>query len=159
MKKSILLLAFIVTTLFSCSNNEDNSNVIPNSTIVGKWDLKSQITGTTNVMLSPCEIQYNQYQFFENLTAIENEGYTNGNTNCTNYTYNQTYKIEDKILTITENSDNNQYVFEYKYKILELTSTNLKIKLYYTSEKSKGKLTDEENIPENEQTTNSYEKI
>ena len=159
MKKSILLLALSISTLFSCSKSDDNTSTPTLSSIVGKWDLKAKMTGTTVVALYPCEEQYNQYQFFENLSAIEDEGYTNGGTSCTHYTYNETYTIANNKLTIIETSSNGQYVYEYRFNILELTSTKLKLKLFYTNEKHNGTLTFEENIPENEQTTSSFEKI
>ena len=159
MKKSILLLTLSITIFISCSKSDDNNSSTPLSSIVGKWDLKAKMTGTTNVVLYPCEEQYNQYQFFENLTAIEDEGYTNGGTSCTHYTYNETYTIANNKLTIIETSSNGQYVYEYRFNILELTSTKLKLKIYYTNEKHNGTLTFEENIPESQQTTSSYDKV
>ena len=159
MKKSILLSLLSVSFLISCSKNDDNTPSTPVPSIVGKWDLKAKMVGTTAVALYPCEEQYNQYQFFENLSAIEDEGYTNGGTSCTHYTYNETYTIANNKLTIIETSSIGQYVYEYRFNILELTSTKLKLKIYYTNEKHNGTLTFEENIPESQQTTSSYDKV
>ena len=159
MKKSIILFTLITIILFSCSKNDDNPTTIPLGSIIGKWDLKSKTIGSTIIPLYPCEELYNQYQFFENFTAIEDEGYTNAGTSCTHFTYNETYSITNNKLTIIETSSNGQYVYEYRYNILELTSTKLKLKIYYTNERHNGVLTYEESIPENQQETSSYDKI
>lgn len=157
MKKSILLSLLSVSFLISCSKNDDNTPSTPVPSIVGKWDLKAKMVGTTAVALYPCEEQYNQFEFFSNLTYVEDEGYTNNGTSCTHYTFSNSYSISNNNLII--NDDDGIVQTESHLKIIELTQTKLKLKLFYIKEKQNGVVTSEENIPENQQRTTSFDKI
>ena len=150
-------LSILVLSLFSCSKSDDkNGTSIPTASIIGKWDLKSQMRGTTVVPLSACEEQYNQYQFLENLTYVEDWGYTNNGTQCTHYTETNTYSLSNNIL-ITNSFDGIVYQ-ESHSKILELTSTKLSVKTFYRKEKQ-GTTVTETNIPEQQQVTGFFEKL
>jgi hypothetical protein len=153
------LFAFVsisVLSLVSCSKSSDDSSSSQFSSIVGKWDLKAQMKGTTSIPLSACEEQYNQYQFLENLTYIVDWGYTNNGTQCTHYTKTNTYSLSNDIL-ITNSFDGIIYQ-ESHSKILELTSTKLKVKTFYRKEKQGTAIT-EINIPEEQQGIGIFEKI
>ena len=122
MKKSILLLAVVFTTLFSCSKSDDNSSQTQAS-IIGKWKLQSSSNGT----LSNCILDNSTYQFFANNTAIETDGHLSG-SNCVQSTYNETYIFNNNILSITELNANGTVNSQYSYTVTELTSSTLKLK-------------------------------
>ena len=88
--------------------------------------------------------------------AIEDEGYTNGGTECRHYTYNETYTISNNILTTKE--VRGTYQHEVRYNIIELTATKLKTKLFYSNETYNGSFS-EYTFPENEKITYSFDKI
>ena len=154
MKKIIFLLAFLIITLLSCSksNNDESSQF----SIIGKWDLKAKTTGATPTLLYACEEQYNYFEYLANKVAIEDEGYTNGGTECRHYTYNETYTISNNILTTKE--VRGTYQHEVRYNIIELTATKLKTKLFYSNETYNGSFS-EYTFPENEKITYSFDKI
>ena len=122
MKKSILLLAVVFTTLFSCSKSDDNSSQSQGS-IVGKWKLQSSSSGT----LSTCNLDNATYQFFANNTAIETDGHLSG-SNCVQSTYNETYTLNNNVIIIKEVGYTGTDVSQFTFNVLELTSSSLKLK-------------------------------
>lgn len=122
MKKSILLLAFVLTTLFSCSNSDDNSSQTQVS-IIGKWKLLSSSTGT----LSTCNLDNATFQFLANNTSVETDGHLSG-SKCIQSSYNGTYTLNNNILSITQLNANGTVNSQYSYTVTELTSSSLKLK-------------------------------
>ncbi len=153
MKKVISFIVLLI--LFSCSS-EDSSPSFSTSSIVGKWDIKSRMNGTSNVVLTPCEEIYNKIEFLADKTVMSEEGYgTSGS--CKHYTDNFTYNISKDILIIySTDGIVNQ---ETQFKILELTPAMLKLKKFHSKEIEKGVVKKDISIPENQQITESYDKI
>lgn len=160
MKKSILLFALSISTLISCSKSDDNPSTTPIPNIVGNWDLKAHMLGTTDFPLDYCEERDSQFRFYSNLTVVETTGYSNSNTGrCDNDIYQETYSVSNNVLTIIRVLNPISYFRETRYNILELTSAKLKLKLFYVKEKQGENPVYEENIPENEQITFLFDKI
>jgi hypothetical protein len=157
MKKSLFLLISIV--LFSCSKNDDNSSsatltpTFNSQDLIGKWDLKSSVTGTTNNPLDSCEQLHSGYEFKVNNICIEGYGRINPAGTCTNNQYNQTYTLTNNIITVKQTNG-----YEARYNITELSTTKLKLTLIYSKEVYNGNVY-ENNPPVGQQTTSSYDKI
>lgn len=156
MKKSLFLLIAIV--LFSCSNDDNSSSAAVTPTfnsqdLIGKWDLKSSITGTTNNPLNSCEQIHSGYEFKTNGTCIEGYGRVNVSGVCVNNQYNQTYTLTNNIITVKQTNG-----YEARYNITELSTTKLKLTLIYSKEVNNGTVY-ENNPPINQQTTSSYDKL
>ena len=154
MKKILILLLSIV--VFSCSKNDDNQQTNTNfnqQDLIGKWDLKTEVTGTTNNPLDSCEQLYSGYEFKANNTCIEGYGRINPAGTCTNNQYNQTYTLTNNIITVKETNG-----YEARYIITELSTTKLKLTLIYSKEVDNGNVY-ENNPPVGQQTTSSYDKI
>jgi hypothetical protein len=147
MKKSLVLIISFV--IFSCSKNDDNQQ---SQDLIGKWDLKSHITGTTNDPLDYCEQLYSGYEFKTNGTCIDGYGRLNANV-CTNNQYNQTYTFVNNILSVKEING-----FEARYNVIELSSTKLKLTQTYSKEIDNGTVY-EHNLTASEQITSSYDRI
>jgi hypothetical protein len=150
--KKLLILLFSIAIL-SCSKDNDNQPLNFNSqNLIGRWDLKSRVTGTTVDTLNSCEELHSGYEFKTNLTCIEGYGRFNIN-NCTNNQYNQTYSFTNNLLTVRQTNG-----YEARYNILELSTTKLKMTLTYSKEVNNGAVY-EYNPTVNEQQTTSYVKM
>jgi hypothetical protein len=157
MKKTILLL---VTILFltACSSDDDGGS---SNSIIGRWDLVSKERDNTNMTLNFCDL-LSYYYFNSESTCLEIVSYLESQNSCVTYTYQETYSVSDGVLTIQEFdvTSTGDYIFTGRYYITSLTSTTLKLKLFYSYEEFEGNSSSPESgfIPESEQITSTFEK-
>jgi hypothetical protein len=151
MKKGVIIIigVFTIFTL-SCSNGDNNNT---NSNLIGKWDLiaRNEANGTS-IPLTNCDELYNSEEFFDNNTSIGiwAEPGATGN-NCGVQTFQKTYTLINNVLSLKKIG-----FYEFRYNVIELTSNKLTLKLIYREEDGLGS---GYNIPTNEQTTDTFEKV
>lgn len=133
----------------SCSSGDNNTN----SNLIGKWDLiaRNEASGVS-IPLTNCDELYNSEEFFNNNTSIGiwAEPGATGN-NCGVQTFHETYTLINNILSLKKIG-----FYEFRYTVIELTSNKLTLKLIYREEDGLGS---GYNIPSNEQTTATFEKV
>ena len=131
MKKHFLTPLFLVSFLFltmqSCSKGDDAPTPAP-ATIFGNWKLESS---TVNNQTTNLTSENWFYAFFGQNTMKETKG--------TIYVRDETYMVQNTILTITSRFptlSGDTIIIEDKYTIDELSNSRLVIKLFsekYTS--------------------------
>ena len=144
MKRIIVLIVIFTFSLFSCSKSDEGKT--SQSSIVGKWHTISAKTNGVPKILSACDL-YGYIELLSDNTCVIESGYVKG-ANCEHSTDIGIYTFIDNVLTFKEGQ------YESRSFITGLTVTNFKSTTYYTKEGST--IT---NIPENEQTTFTVEKI
>lgn len=115
----------ITVLIFSCSNSNNDEPNIDTSPIVGVWALEGKIFQGMEDVVDECE-QQNRLTFTSD--GRLNIYYTD-NFPCEFFNQEFDYIIndEDTNLEITENGNNNLY----KFNILVLSETELRIEDYY----------------------------
>jgi hypothetical protein len=130
MKKSILIIAFIVSAFYSCSNTEsvDESKTIDINQLVGTWNLQSaKLNG--EVVSSSYKVQFTSGKrakfYYRNPTSNTTYGpdiIDQGNYTATGTSLNITWDKSDVGLEVG------------RYTIQELTSSQLQLKSVITGE-------------------------
>ena len=128
MKKKIFLLTIIL--IISCTKREDNTQ----GNIINKWHLISIIENGTAITNYTCNTNFDITEFSAN--GVSKTDYSDKNPQgvCTQYTDIGSYTIANNILEDIQKNTSNTIIYRAKYKILELTSTTLKLSLLYLYE-------------------------
>jgi hypothetical protein len=135
MKKHKLFLTILTLCLiFSCSSDDDNSNSVDSTDIVGKWVI-TKLAFEDYYQYPECAINNNTYEILDNDNLIYN--YITGNNCNQTGTINLKYTFEgnNKIVIIRPNGGYNpENDLIEKYTIKTLTNTQLILELYYVDE-------------------------
>jgi hypothetical protein len=123
MKK--LLFLFATVLLISCSS-DDNGNPTTENSIVGKWQLTQILQYCNPVSGYTCNPSFDITQFMDNGNSTAKYADLDNNDNCVQFTDDNTYIVEGSALTETYSIT---YDYVYKYKIIELTNTSLRLEL------------------------------
>jgi hypothetical protein len=155
MKKNKIFLAVLtICLIFSCSSDNDSSNLVNSSDIIGKWKIIDfQENGFT---LDECEMMAERE--FKTDNTIK-KLYFYGN-NCQNSgTSDWTFTVsENKLFTKEPNGGHNSSKdYIVNYNILELNSTTLTIEGYFVDEGVDGVTRQE--IPSADRFTETWERI
>jgi len=121
-----LLFLCVTILLLSCSSDND-SNPINGNNIVGKWNLQDILSnGQSGIGGNyTCNKDFDITEYKSNGTIVTKLS-NNDPNNCIQLTENGTYLIEGNIVTETQMNGSIK-IYEYKYKIIELTDTTLKL--------------------------------
>jgi len=128
MKKSILLFALLTFSLFSCSNNDNETSAVDSNQIVATWLLvNAKLDGAE--VTSSYKIQFTS----DNRAKFSYRNPTSNTTFGADDVENGNYTFKDSNLTIMWDSYDPGHGTT-QYQILELTSTKLIIKSVISGE-------------------------